>query len=223
MQKISILLCSLFFAFTTNAQKVPGKYQSIGAHGFVAGLSNYSLELIQPRPYFGGGVSYSYSLTYDLNLLGGVSFIQHQLVYPKYAYEDCDSPDGKCWKESTTTNLHIPLGVEFYLNNNTLGLRSYYRLSLVPSLSVQETMIQTETEFEPEFRHVDFVYEKKGLKFQDLFVRFSLGTEIQLYKSFNLFLEPTLQHSALFRSENVTSPNYILSFNMGFRFRIEEN
>jgi hypothetical protein len=222
MNKILSSFLLVLFVSISQAQLIPGKYKSISAHGFVAGLSNYSLELIQPQPYFGGGLSYSHSLTYDLNLFGGVSFIQHQLVYPKYAFEDCDSPDGKCWKESTTTNLHIPIGVGFYLNNNTLGLRSYYRLALMPSLSIQETMIQTETEFEPEFRHVDYVYEKNGLKFQDLYIRFALGTEIQLYKAFNLFLEPTLQHSLLFRSENVTSPNYILSFNIGFRFRLEE-
>lgn len=216
-----LFLACLFISVTCYSQKVPGKFQSISAHGFVAGMSNYNLELIQPSAYFGGGLSYSYSLTNDLNLFGGLSYIEHELIYPKYAYSDCDSEDGKCWKESVSTQIHIPIGTEFYLNNNTLGLRSYYRLSLAPSFSVKEKIVVTKTLYEPVFENREYIEENNGIRFQDLFLRFSLGTEIQLYKAFSLFLEPTIQHTMLFRSEEVVSPNYIFSFNIGFRIRTE--
>ena len=60
---------------------------------------------------------------------------------------------------------------------------------------------------------------KNGLKFQDLHFEFSIGTEFSISDKFKLYFEPSVQHSTLFRKEDLINPNYMISFRLGLKLR----
>ena len=217
----TLFICLLLSGFTIAQNKDFGKYKSISVFGYGAALSNYNHEIIQQRPYFGGGLNYTHSLFSELNLLAGVTYFKYDMEYTKAQYEDCDSEDGTCWMETNSTQLQIPLGVEFYINDNNLAVRTYYRVSLNTSFSLQEQMNITKIVVNPEFGAPEIQVDDNGFKFQDLSLRVAMGTEIRLNEKLFLSIEPNLSHSLLFRSEDVINPNYILRFDLGLRYRFQ--
>jgi hypothetical protein len=215
---VTLLLLFVISTFTF-AQKDFSKYQSISIFGYGAALSNYNYEVIQPRVFVGGGINYTVSLLSDLNLLAGITYFKYDMEYTKSEYSDCDSEDGTCWMETNSTQLNIPIGFEFFLNDNNLAIRTYYRLSLNTSFSLKEQKNITKIIFDPEFDDAEIQVDDNGFKFQDLSLRFALGTEIRLHKKMFLTIEPNLAHSILFRTDDVINPNYVLRLDLGLRYR----
>lgn len=221
LKKFILALFLIAISSQSFSQKDFGKYQSVSLFGYGAALSNYNHSIIQQKPYFGGGINYTTSILSDLNLLVGLTYFKYDMEYTKTSYSDCDSEDGTCWMETNSTQLQIPLGVEFYLNDNNLAVRSYYRLSLNTSFSIQEQKNITKIVNDPDFDDVVVIVDDNGLKFQDLSLRFGLGTEIRLKKDFFFTIEPNLSHSILFRQEDVINPNYIIRLDLGLRYRFQ--
>ena len=88
-------------------------------------------------------------------------------------------------------------------------------------LSLQERLIKTEIfkqEDPDNILQIDTT-TNNGLKFQDLHLEFSIGTEFSISDKFKLYFEPSVQHSTLFRKEDLINPNYMISFRLGLRLR----
>ena len=217
--KLNLLLGLLILGLTSYSQKF--NYTSWSAYGQGSVLSNYRTIPIQSRGFFSGGIDYSTSYNKDINLKFGINYLETFINNDKKVHSICDQPDNSCWAESDMRYINLPMGIELYANKAKIQTKSYYGFRLIPMLSLQERLIKTEIfrDEEPDkILQIDTTL-KNGLKFQDLHFEFSIGTEFSISEKFKLYFEPSVQHSTLFRKEDLINPNYMISFRLGLKLR----
>ena len=217
LNKFALALSILFVGYHSFGQQF--KFTSWSVYGQGSVLSNYKTIPIQPRGFFSGGVDYSTSYDKDLNLRFGIHYMETFINNDKLFHSICNQPDNSCWVESDMRYLSLPLGIELYANKAKIKTKSYYLFRLIPMFSSQERIIKTEVFKEPQ-HYVDTAnIVHNGLKFQDLHFEFSIGTEFSINDIYKVYFEPAVQHSMLFRKEDLVNPNYIISFRLGLRLR----
>lgn len=216
-KKLSLLFIFLVGCFVGKAQF--GQYYSVSFYGQAAGLSNYKYLPYQSRVYFGGGIDLGTSLTQYLNLKLGLNTIQTYINNGKEVHSICDQPDNSCFSESEVFYINTPLSLEFYQNGGRSGTKSFYNITLHPMFSVNERLIRSEIHTEPEVMLLIDTAVNNNIKFQDLHLGFSLGSDIAINRKFKVYFEPSIQHSILFRKEDLINPNYIISIKLGFKIR----
>lgn len=217
--KLNLLLGLLLLGLTSYSQKF--RYTSLSAYGQGSVLSNYRTIPIQPRGFFSGGVDYTTSYTKDINFKFGINYLETFINNDKQVHSICDQPDNSCWAESDMRYINLPMGIEIYANKAKIQTKSYYGFRLIPMLSLQERLIKTEIFIEEDPNNILQIdtTTNNGLKFQDLHLEFSIGTEFSISDKFKLYFEPSVQHSTLFRKEDLINPNYMISFRLGLRLR----
>ncbi|MAW65516.1 MAG: hypothetical protein CMD18_04905 [Flavobacteriales bacterium] len=217
------LVLGIFLMFKMSySQKFEYSSWSIFGQGSV--LSNYRTMSIQPRGFFSGGIDYSTSYDRDINIKFGVNYLETFIMNGKNKHSICDQPDNSCHVESDMKYLNLPMGIELYANKSKIKTKSYYGFTLIPMLSLQERLIKMEIfpgEEPDKVVQVDSL-TNKGLKFQDLHFQFSIGTEISITEKYKVYFEPSVQHSMLFRKEDLRNPNYMISFRLGLRMRSQK-
>ncbi len=217
--KLNLLLGCSLLGLTSFGQQF--KYKSLSAYGQGSVLSNYRTIPIQPRGFFSGGIDYTTSYTKDINFKFGINYLETFINNDKEVHSICDQPDNSCWAESDMRYINLPMGIEIYANKAKIKTKSYYGFRLIPMLSLQERLIKTEIfkEEEPDnILQIDTT-TNNGLKFQDIHLEISIGTEFSVSDKLKLFFEPSVQHSTLFRKEDLINPNYMISFRLGLRLR----
>jgi hypothetical protein len=220
--KLSLILGILLIGINTNAQQFD--YSSLSAFGQSSILSNYRTIPIQQRVFFSGGLDYSTSYNNDINLKIGAQYLETYINNDKQKHSICDQPDNSCWAESAMKYINLPIGVEFYSNKSKIKTKSYYNLKLVPMFSIRELLIKTEfmkNNDGEQVLNVDSLVNNR-FKFQDLHFGFSIGTEISITEKYKVYFEPSVQHSMLFRKEDLRNPNYMISFRLGLRMRSQK-
>jgi hypothetical protein len=220
--KISFILGILLIGITTNAQQFD--YSSLSVFGQSSILSNYRTIPIQQKVFFSGGLDYSISYDKNINLKIGAQYLETYINNDKQKHSICDQPDNSCWAESEMKYINLPIGVEFYSNKSNIKTKSYYNFKLVPMFSVQDLLIKTEFLENKDGNHLltlDSLVNNR-FKFQDLHIEFSIGTEISITDQYKIYFEPSVQHSMLFRTEDLRNPNYMISFRLGLRMRSQK-
>lgn len=211
------LIGFVLVSFVVNAQRF--QYYSLSFYGQGSALSNYRTLPIQPQAYYSGGFDYGTSYTQTLNLKVGVHYLSTYLNNDKLFHSICDQPNNTCFAESEVQYINIPLGIELYSNGARLKTKSYSIFRLIPMFSFSETLIKSEIYTEPEvFLGVDSTVSG-GFKFQDLHFEIALGTDFSITRKLKLYFEPSVQHSILFRKEDLINPNYLISLRVGLRVR----
>ncbi|MBO72172.1 MAG: hypothetical protein CMD35_01025 [Flavobacteriales bacterium] len=196
-------------------------YSSWSAYLQGSFLSNYKTIPVQPRGFLSGGIDYSSSYNKDINLKFGINYLETFINNDKKIHSICDQPDNSCWAESDMRYINLPVGIELYANKAKIQTKSYYGFRLIPMFSLQERLIKTEIFIDQDpdnILQIDTT-TKNGFKFQDLHLEFTIGTEFSINEEFKFYFEPSVQHSALFRKEDLINPNYMISFRLGIRFR----
>lgn len=217
MKRKLLLLSVLLLCVATQAQRF--QYYSLSFYGQGSALSNYRTLPIQPQAYYSGGFDYGISYTQTLNLKIGVHYLSTYINNDKLFHSICDQPDNTCFAESVVQYINIPLGIELYSNGARLKTKSYSTFRLIPMFSFSETLIKSEIYTDPEvFLGVDSSVNT-GLKFQDLHFEIVLGTDFSITRKLKLYFEPSIQHSILFRREDLINPNYLISLRVGLRVR----
>ena len=217
--KLNLLLGLLLIGLNSYSQKF--KHTSWSSYGQGSVLSNYRTIAIQSRGFLSGGIDYTTSYTKDINFKFGINYLETFINNDKQVHSICDQPDNSCWAESDMRYINLPMGIEIYANKAKIQTKSYYGFRLIPMLSLQERLIKTEIfkQEEPDnILQIDTT-TNNGLKFQDLHLEFSIGTEFSISDKFKLYFEPSVQHSTLFRKEDLINPNYMISFRLGLRLR----
>lgn len=220
--KTSLTLGIFLLGITTYAQKFD--YSSWSAFGQSSILSNYRTIPIQQKLFFSGGLDYSISYDKDINLKFGAQYLETYINNDKQKHSICDQPDNSCWVESEMKYINLPVGVEFYSNKSKIKTKSYYNLRLVPMFSVRELVIKTEF-LENNAGNYELIIDStvsNNFKFQDLHIEFSIGTEFSITDQYKIYFEPSVQHSMLFRKEDLRNPNYMVSFRLGLRMRSQK-
>ena len=201
--KLHILIGILSIGLNSYSQQF--EYTSWSVYGQGSVLSNYRTLPIQPRGFFSGGLDYTTSYNNDINIKLGLHFMETFIDNGKKFHSICDQPDNSCWVESDVTYMNLPLGIEFYSNNSKLKTKSYYNLRLIPMFSLRELSIKTDFLENASGNYelmIDSLINKK-LKFQDLHIEFSIGTEFSISENYKVYFEPSIQHSMLFRKEDL--------------------
>jgi len=222
INKISIILGILMIGTISNAQQF--EYSSVSAFGQSSILSNYRTIRIQQKIFFSGGFDYTISYNNDLNLKIGAQYLETYINNDKQKHSICDQPDNSCWAESEMKYVNLPIGVEFYSNKSKIKTKSYYNLRLLPLFSVRELLIKTEF-LENNDGNYELIIDSlanNNFKFQDLHIEFSIGTEFSITDKYKIYFEPSIQHSMLFRKEDLRNPNYMISFRLGLRMRSQK-
>ena len=218
--KLHLLLGILLTGLISYGQQF--KYTSWSVYGQGAILSNYRTVPLQPRGFFSGGIDYTTSsYNKDINLKFGIHYMETFINNDKQVHSICDQPDNSCWAESDMRYINLPIGFEIYPNRAKIQTKSYYGFRLIPMLSLQERLIKTEIFMDEEpdnILQIDTA-TNNNLKFQDLHLEFSIGTEFSITEKYKVFFEPSVQHSTLFRKEDLINPNYMISFRLGLRLR----
>lgn len=220
--KLSLIFGILLIGITTNAHQF--EYSSFSAFGQSSILSNYRTMPIQPRGFFSGGIDYSTSYDRDINIKFGINYLETFIINGKENHSICDQPDNSCHAESNMKYINLPIGIELYDNKAKIKTKSYYGFRLIPMLSLQEQLIKMEifVEEEPDdVVQIDSI-TNNGLKFQDLHFEFSIGAEFSITDKYKVYFEPSIQHSMLFRQEDLRNPNYMISFRLGLRMRSQK-
>ena len=215
--KLNLFLGLLLIGLTSYSQKF--EYTSWTIYGQGSVLSNYRTIPIQSRGFFSGGLDYSTSYNNDINLKFGIHYMETFINNDKQYHSICDLPDNSCWAESDMRYINLPMGIEIYPNKAKMRTKSYYGLRLIPMLSLQERLIKEEIFIGSDPVHQIDTTTNNGLKFQDLHFEFSLGTEFSITEKYKVYFEPSVQHSMLFRKEDLRNPNYMISFRLGLRLR----
>lgn len=219
MRKLLLpLLACLLSVKTISAQSNFGDYKSY--HFFfnsaIADNKQYGIDTSPRRYHWGIGAGASVSINDDFNLLLGLNYM---LVKPNNTRSDYTFCTGaSCLPISVSNQLFLPVGVEYYGNTDQSPFQMFYALRLVPAFSVTEV-----TEVIPfdEFHIAQPSYELKnnGFKFQDLQVQIAINNEFSINQKYKIYVEPSLSHSILFRSEDVINPDYMISLKVGFKIR----
>ena len=173
----------------------------------------------QSRVYFSGGFEYGFSLTQYLNLKLGVNVLNTYINNGKEAHSICDIPGNTCFSEAEVFYTNTALSLEFYQNGGKSGTKSFYNITLHPMFSINERLIRSEIYTLPDVELIIDTTSVSGFKFQDLHLGFSLGSDISLSRKFKIYFEPSIQHSVLFRKEDLINPNYLISIKLGFKIR----
>ena len=217
MKNKFILLLGLIAGLSAYGQR--WQYYSWSFYGQGSALSNYRTVAVQNQAYFSGGLDYGTSLTNSLNLKIGAHYMETFMNSDKQFHSICDQPDNSCFAESDMKYINIPLGVELYSNSSRIKNKSYYNLRLIPMFSIQDLLIKSEIFDEPTV-HLDIDSTlNTNFKFQDVHFEFALGADISLTRKLKLYFEPSVQHSLLFRKEDLRNPNYLISLRLGLRVR----
>jgi hypothetical protein len=216
-KKLALLLSFIVVANLGKAQF--GQYYSLSVYGQASGLSNYHYLPYQSRIYFSGGFEYGFSLTQYLNLKLGVNTLNTYINNGKEAHSICELPGNTCFSEAEVLYINSPISIEFYQNGGKTGTKTFYNITLHPMFSINEKLIKSEIYDVPEVALIIDTFEVKGFKFQDLHIGFSLGSDIALSRKFKFYFEPSIQHSILFRKEDLINPNYLISLKLGFKIR----
>lgn len=217
MKNKLLLLMGLLAGFSAFSQM--WQDYSFSIYGQGSALSNYRTIEVQNKAYFSGGLDFGTSVSNSLNLKFGLHFIETYLNNDKQIHSICEQPDQSCFAESNVKYINFPIGIELYSNSSRLESKSYYNFRLIPMFSSQEIVIKSEIFSEPEFYlDVDSSLNSK-FKFQDLHFEFSIGADISITKTLKFYFEPSVQHSILFRKEDLVNPNYMISLRIGLRTR----
>lgn len=212
-----ILLLGLFLGSTVFGQRF--EYFSWTYYGQVSALSNYKTIPFQNQPYYSGGIDYGTSLSNSLNIKIGAHYIETYINNDKQFHSVCNLPDNSCFAESEVKYINFPIGIELYSNSSRLKSKSYYSFRFIPMFSMEELFVKSEIFEEPEtYLAVDSTLTT-NFKFQDLHFEFIIGSDISLTRKLKLFLEPSIQHTLMFRKEDLINPNYMISFRAGLRLR----
>ncbi len=214
----TLVLLLIIIGFKIQAQR--WQYYSWTFYSQGSALSNYRTVPIQNQVYYSGGLGYGTSLTNNLNIKLGAHYLETTLNSDKQFHSICDQPDHSCFAESEVKYLNIPMGVEFYSNSSRIKTKSYYHLNLIPMFSLESLLVKSEIYFDNDDVElgVDSILNP-NFKFQDIHFEFVLGTDISLTRKLKLFFEPSIQHSILFRKEDLINYNYMISLRLGLRVR----
>lgn len=214
------LVCVLIVLITFNVKAQRFQYFSWSFYGQGSALSNYRTVPMQNQAYFSGGLGYGTSLTNTVNLKVGAHYLETTMNSDKQFHSICDQPDHTCFAESEAKYLNIPIGIEFYSNNSRIKTKSYYHLNLIPMFSMESLLIKSEIYFNE--NDVELGVDSTlntNIQFQDIHLEMVLGTDISLTRKLKLFFEPSIQHSILFRKEDLINYNYMISLRLGLRVR----
>jgi len=222
MKKLSFILFLSLISFSgLKAQSVFGQYRSY--HVFVdnAILDNkqYGIGTTPARLHVGGGVGIGYSLSDNFNLLGGLSYM---FVKPNNARSDYSfCQDASCLPIAKSNQISIPIGIEYYANTDHSPFQIFYSLKIVPAFSATEVteIIPYSTLSEAQ---ASYVVKNNGFKFQDLQFRIALNNEFSISHKYKIYLEPSVSHSVLFKTEDTINPDYIISLKIGFKVRKDQ-
>jgi hypothetical protein len=219
MKKSSFILFLTLVSFTgINAQSVFGQYKSYHAYIDNAILDNkqYGIGTYPVRLHVGGGIGVGFSINDNFNLLGGLSYMHVKPNNTKSDYSFCE--DKSCLPIAESNQIFLPIGIEYYKNTDRSPFQMFYTLKVVPAFSVTEV-----TEIVPYnvFREPQTSYKvtNNGFKFQDLQFRIALNNEFSINQKYKIYLEPSVSHSILFRTEDMINPDYIISLKVGFKIR----
>lgn len=171
----------------------------------------------------GGGAAYSTSLKEDLNVRFGLDFLSYKPATPRGYYDVCveEGSDNSCLPVVNTTQLYLPVGLEFYINTDYKPIHSFFYAGLIPAFSVIEK-IET-IMYNYALDEIDRYQEKQnGFNFQDLYLAIGLSTEFLIVGSFKFFVEPQGRISLLFRKQNFVNPVTAFTVKIGARYRSEK-
>jgi hypothetical protein len=200
------------------AQSSFGEYKSLDVFINNALLDNKQYGVIT-RPaklHVGIGVGSGFSFSDNFNLLVGLNFMQ---VKPNNAHSDytfCE--DASCIPVAVSNQIFLPVGIEYYNNTDQSPFQIFYALRVVPAFSVTEVTEVTPFNKMRE-QQASYKVENNGFKFQDLHFQIALNNEFSINEKYKIYVEPSVSHSLLFRSEDVINPDYILSLKIGFKIR----
>lgn len=195
------------------------QYLTFTFGGSVSALSNYKYIPIQQQPYYQGSFNYGFSISQEANLHLGISYLSTYINFGKEPHSICDQEDNSCFAESWVQYINLPITFELYQNGGKVKSKSYYHLNMIPLFSYSERTLRTEIFETPLYRIELDDQTVDGFKFQDFHLGFALGTDISLTRKLKFFIEPSIQHSILFRKEDLVNPNYIISLRLGIRIR----
>jgi hypothetical protein len=219
MKKIAIFLFfTLYAGKQSHSQTVFGEYKSLHAFVNTAILDNrqYGVVTGPPKLHIGGGLGASVSINDNFNLLGGLNFLQVKPNNTRSDYSFCES--FSCLPMASSSQLFVPLGIEYYDNTDQSPFQMFYALRLIPSISISESMevIPHDSENDP---LPSYQVKDNGIKFQDLQIQIAINNEFSLSEKYKIYIEPSASHSILFRDEDVINPDFIISIKVGFKIR----
>ena len=212
------LLFSIFVTLITQTAEAQfGRFVSYDFNVHLAAMDNYQYGT-RTRPdrlHWGVGAGFGTSINDDFNLLIGVDWMTVNPNNTRSDYELCNSPS--CLPEVKSQQIFIPIGFEYYTNTDRSTFQSFFNVHLIPSFSLSET--RNITPFDSMHVAQAPYTEKSGFGFQDLNLKIGLNNEFGLNENLKIYVEPSVRHSLLFRSEDVVNPDWTISLKIGIRYR----
>ena len=221
MKKTLLIIFAFTFSAITSELKAGfGEFVSYHATIHTAILNNYQygVSTSPNKLHIGLGVGGSASINSSFNLMYGLAYMKISPNNNNSDYSFC--PDASCFPVVSSHQLFVPVGVEYYSNSDRSPFQSYFTISLVPAFSFsQESTITSYDKFNIEGE--TYTEKNNGFKFQDLHFQIAVNNEFSLDQNYKIYVEPSLSHTVLFKSEDTVNPDYMISIKIGFKFRGE--